>query len=330
MIPAPESTPRIWLCLSSLGAAAVLTAACSAGEDRAAGPAATKSDTTTAKTAEPKNKSTAQTDTLASEKEPRAKASAEPKARLALAAKSGALARAENTATPETPIARAVRIVAECQDQYKSVTDYTCTFWKRERIAGTLIPVHIMAMKVRTKPQSIYLRFQQPAKGREAIFVAGRHGGKVVAHDVGFNKLLAGTLHLEPTSSRAMAECRHPITEAGIGPLLETVSKRWALELNQTESVVAFDDMKVGEQHCLMIETTHPDRGAEFLFHKVRLYIDKDLRLPIRFEAYDWPKSPGAEPELAEEYTYSELKLNVGLKDVDFDVANSSYSFGRF
>ena len=153
-----------------------------------------------------------------------------------------------------------------------------------------------MAMKVRTKPQSIYLKFEQPAKGREAIYVAGRHGGKVLAHDVGFNKLLAGTLHLEPTSARAMEDCRHPITEAGIGPLLETVSQRWALELNQNETVVTFDDMLVGEQHCLMIETTHPGRGGDFLFHKVRLFIDKELGLPIRFEAYDWPKHPGASP----------------------------------
>ncbi len=187
-----------------------------------------------------------------------------------------------------------------------------------------------MAMKVRTKPQSIYLRFQQPATGREAIYIAGRHGGKVLAHDVGFNKLVAGTLALEPTSSRAMDDCRHPITEAGIGPLLETVSKRWAVELDPDETVVKFADMLVGEQHCTMIETTHPKKSRAFMFYRVRLYIDKELGLPIRFEAYDWPKSKRAEPELAEEYTYTGLKLNVGLSDLDFDVANSAYSFGRF
>ena len=86
-------------------------------------------------------------------------------------------------------------------------------------------------MKVRTKPQSIYFKFQRPAHGREAIYIAGRHGGKVLAHDVGLNKILAGTLQLDPTSSRAMEDCRHPITEAGIGPLLETLAKRWAAEL---------------------------------------------------------------------------------------------------
>ncbi len=187
-----------------------------------------------------------------------------------------------------------------------------------------------MAMKVRTKPQSIYLKFQQPAHGREAIYIAGRHGGKVLAHDVGFNKLLAGTLALEPTSSRTMTECRHPITEAGIGPLLDTISKRRALELNPRETVVNFANMLVGEQHCLMIETTHPEKRPDFMFYRVRLYIDKELALPIRFEAYDWPKRRGTEPDLAEEYTYSDLKLNVGLSDLDFDVANAAYSFGRF
>ena len=136
----------------------------------------------------------------------------------------------------ETPIERALRAIAESQARYDRVEDYTCTFYKRERIAGRMTPLHIMSMKVRTKPQSIYFKFQQPAHGREAIYIAGRHGSKVLAHDVGLNKILAGTLALEPTSSRAMEDCRHPITEAGIGPLLETLAKRWAVELDPEET----------------------------------------------------------------------------------------------
>ncbi len=211
------------------------------------------------------------------------------------------------------------------------MTDYTCTFFKQERIAGRLIPVHIMSMKVRAKPQSIYLKFQQPARGREAIYVAGKHGGRVLAHDVGFNKLLAGTLELEPRSARAMEDCRHPITEAGIGPLLETVAKRWSSELKPADSIIQFrEDMQVGTARCMMIESIHPERRPDFLHHKVRVFIDQDLGLPIRFEAYDWPKQRGAEAELTEQYTYTELKLNVGLEDSDFDTSNAAYSFGRF
>ncbi len=238
---------------------------------------------------------------------------------------------ATRSARDESPIERAIRAIADCQSRYELVEDYTCTFYKRERIAGRMTPQNVMSMKVRTKPQSIYFKFQQPVHGREAIYIAGRHGSKVLAHDVGLNKLLAGTLALEPTSSRAMEDCRHPITEAGIGPLLETLAKRWAAELDPEETKVAFrDDMLVGQRRCVMIEAVHPHPRPEFLHHMVRVYIDQELGLPIRFEAFDWAKRHGADPELTEEYSYWHLKLNVGLRDIDFDATNSAYSFGRF
>jgi hypothetical protein len=239
--------------------------------------------------------------------------------------------RAPAIATSGSPIERANRMIADCQARYQSIEDYTCTFFKRERIEGRTTPLYIMLMKVRTKPQSIYFKFERPARGREAIFIAGRHGNKVLAHDVGFNKILAGTVQLEPTSSRAMEDCRHPITEAGIGPLLETLAKRWAVELGPDESKVTFhDDMMIGSARCTMIESTHPHRRPAFLHHKVRVFIDQELGLPIRFEAYDWPRHHKAEPELVEEYSYMQLKLNVHLRDIDFDTANAEYSFGRF
>jgi Protein of unknown function (DUF1571) len=231
----------------------------------------------------------------------------------------------------EASTAKAIRIITDCQARYQTVNDYTCTFYKRERVDGHLTPLHVMTMKVRTKPQSIYLRFQRPAQGREAIYIAGRNRGKILAHDVGFNKILAGTLQIEPTSAQAMEDNRHPITEAGIGPLIETLAKRWSAELNPEDSKMAFrDDMLVGTRRCSMIESTHPHRRPHLLFHKVRVFIDQELGLPIRFEAYNWPKLPHSEAELTEEYSYSNLKLNVGLQDIDFDVANTAYSFGRF
>jgi Protein of unknown function (DUF1571) len=231
----------------------------------------------------------------------------------------------------DASIAKAIRMITDCQARYQTVNDYTCTFYKRERVDGHLTPLHVMTMKVRTKPPSIYLRFQRPAQGREAIYIAGRNRGKILVHDVGFNKVLAGTLQLEPTCARAMEDNRHPITEAGIGPLIDTLAKRWSAELNPEDSKMAMrDDMLVGTRRCSLIESTHPHRRPHLLFHKVRVFIDQELGLPIRFEAYSWPKLPHSEAELTEEYTYSNLKLNVGLRDIDFDVANTAYSFGRF
>ena len=159
----------------------------------------------------------------------------------------------------------------------------------------------------------------------------GETAARVLAHDVGFTKFLAGTVELEPTSSRAMENNRHPITDAGIGALIDTVARRWDAELTPGESVLTFDsEMTIGPRGCMMIESTHPRPRPEFQFHKVRLFIDSELNLPIRFEGYDWPKTDGGVADLVEEYSYIDLKLNVGLREVDFDCANRQYSFGRF
>jgi hypothetical protein len=234
-------------------------------------------------------------------------------------------------ASLDSPIARALRAIDECQARYEAVRDYVCTFSKRERIDGRLTTPHVMFMKARTHPRSVYLKFRQPAAGREAIFIEGRHQGKVLAHDVGLGRLIAGTLQLDPTGARAMAECRHPITEAGIGPLLQTLEARWTAELDSSESRVDFrESERVGQRPCTVIEVTHTRQDPDFLFYQVHLYIDRDLGLPVRFEAYDWPATQNSAPDLVEEYTYSDLKLNVGLDDIDFDVSNEDYEFGRF
>src|SRR5262249_15062929 len=65
----------------------------------------------------------------------------------------------------DSPIARALRTVAECKARCDRVRDYTCTFSKRERISGTLSSPHLLSMKVRSHPRSIYIKFQQPSAG---------------------------------------------------------------------------------------------------------------------------------------------------------------------
>jgi hypothetical protein len=186
-------------------------------------------------------------------------------------------------------------------------------------------------MKSRVEPASIYFKFQAPNRGREAIYVEGRHDGRVLAHDVGFGKWIAGTMKLDPQGSMAMGASRHPITDAGIGPLIETVAQRWADELTPGESLVTLHSgIQLDDRPCTMIESIHPRRQTGFLFHKVTLYIDCELGLPTRFEAYDWPKHPGSPPELVEEYTYRDIRTDVGLSDEDFDPANKGYNFGRF
>ena len=57
------------------------------------------------------------------------------------------------------------------------------------------------------------------------------------------------------------------------------------------------------------------------------MFVDEELNIPVRYEAYDWPAQPGDEMQLLEEYSYLDVKLNVGLTDADFDDKNPAYSF---
>jgi hypothetical protein len=57
--------------------------------------------------------------------------------------------------------------------------------------------------------------------------------------------------------------------------------------------------------------------------------MDDEWKIPVRYAAYAWPKTAGVDPEVIEEYTYQKIKINVGLTDKDFDVANSEYNFHR-
>jgi hypothetical protein len=228
-------------------------------------------------------------------------------------------------------IEEARALIARAAESWSSVEDYVCDFHKQERIDGKLMPAGLMRLKARTKPSSLYFKFVSPNKGREAIFVAGRNDGKVLAHDVGVLKLLGGTMRLDPKGSMAMTDNRHPITEAGLGELIATVSERWRVELSPEVSDITIEPGTLCcGRTCTMVDSTHPVRRADFFFYKVRLFFDDELGLPIRYEAYDWPKPDGTPGDLLEEYTYENLETNVGLTDINFDPANPAYSFGRF
>jgi hypothetical protein len=71
----------------------------------------------------------------------------------------------------------------------------------------------------------------------------------------------------------------------------------------------------------------HPQQREGFKFHKGRVYIDKKSNLPIRAEQYGFPTKSSDDPPLVEEFSYIDIKTDVTLTDLDFDVANDKYGF---
>ena len=224
----------------------------------------------------------------------------------------------------------------------QNVQDYTCIMMKQERIDGKLNEPEYMKVKIRNQnaargvPFSVYLNFIAPqeAVGREVVYVEGQNNGKLVAHEGKGLRAKFGKVELLPTSALAMEGNRYPITQIGIANLTRRLLEVGAHDMQFGECTVNYrKNAKVktsnDERTCTIIEVVHPVPRRNFLFHKAVIYLDDELNVPIRYEAYSWPKTPGGPPELDEMYTYLSLKLNVGLTNADFDWNNPTYHFVR-
>jgi negative regulator of sigma E activity len=63
------------------------------------------------------------------------------------------------------------------------------------------------------------------------------------------------------------------------------------------------------------------DSGAGYYCYRVLVSFDQENDLPIRVVVYDW------DDRVVEEYVYTQLRLNAGLTDQDFDPENQDYGF---
>jgi len=212
-----------------------------------------------------------------------------------------------------------------------NIRDYSCTVVKRERIDGKLGEHEYMFAKIRQQPFSVYLLFLGPdsVKGQEVLYVDGRNDGNMLAHAGSGVRAMVGTVSLKPQSMLAMAGNRYPITELGVENLTKRLVEVAEHDKQFGECDVNFyPNAKVNGRVCTCIQVSHPVPRRNFRFHLARVFIDDELTIPIRYEAYDWPQEQGGQPVLMEEYTYMNVKVNNGFTDADFDPKNTAYKFG--
>ncbi|HET6440761.1 MAG TPA: DUF1571 domain-containing protein [Phycisphaerae bacterium] len=206
----------------------------------------------------------------------------------------------------------------------RTVTDYTCTFTKQERIGETLAKIETTFLKFREKPFSAYLKWSEPSKGQEVIFVQGRYGGKAVVHQSGLLGLIFRKVSIDPEGKRAMRHSRRPITFAGLGNMLR-------LAIGQCKAAQAKGDL-VLEYQGVREEAGRPayvfnrllPNGKGYPCHQLFILIDQEFLLPVRTEAYLW------DGRLLSDYRYTDLNLNPGLTDEDFSPENREYGYRAF
>ena len=238
------------------------------------------------------------------------------------------------------PLYPALVMAEEALDAIETkIDDYTCDIVRRERIEGKLRGYEFLKAKIRHEqteaetpvPFSVYLRFEKPAsvEGREALFVEGQHGGKVFVRRGGQRMSYVST-YIKPDSRLAMKENRYPITDIGFKRLIERLVEVIENDIQYDEvEVKYFEGAKVGDRVCTRIEVIHPVQRDHFTFSRAMVFVDEKDKLPVGYASYYWPSEAGGKPRLLEEYIYTNIELNVGLTDHDFDRDNPDYGFSH-
>lgn len=242
----------------------------------------------------------------------------------------------ETEARTEAQKQQILQMTREGYERMADIRDYTCLLVKRERVEGVLLDYEFMQAKVRharqsndqTAPFSVYLKFLAPAdvKGREVLYVEGHNDGKIIARKGG-TRFAYITTEIEPESDLALEDNRYPITEFGIENLVKRFLEHVEGSTLADCTIQIMEGAKVDDRACQAIQVTKNRRTDDAQFYLARVYIDQELGIPIHYEAFDWPRREGEEPRLIEQYTYRNVRLNVGLTDADFRRDNPAYGF---
>ena len=223
----------------------------------------------------------------------------------------------------EHPLQPLLRVAeASLAEIDKNVKDYSARVTKRERINGVLGEYQFMFTRIRHKPDSVYLYFLKPYKGREVLFVKGQNKGNLQALSDGWKRRV-GVVSLDPNGRMAMEGQKYPITKFGIRKLTEELVMVAKQDVKFGECTVDVDHFaQLNGRPVTRIDVVHPNPRKNFRFHMARICIDNELKIPIYYASWLWPKKGDKAPPLEEEYSYSNIKINNGYTDLTFSKEN--------
>ncbi len=209
----------------------------------------------------------------------------------------------------------------EARRNYTAVKDYTCTLVTQENVRGKLQDKSIINLKIKAEPFSVHMRWLEPEKSlnQEVIFVQGKNNNKM---RVKSNLVLAKSffVSIDTNDKRVTEHSRHTILEAGIGNMIEQHISQWEKDRQIGKTIVKTEDYVCYDRKCIRIELTRTAKNPAFYCHRTVIFLEKESKLPILLENYDWPTADGPEGgELLEKFGYVRLQFNVGLKDADFN-----------
>lgn len=214
-------------------------------------------------------------------------------------------------------------------DAVRRIDDYTCRVLLSVRQDETLKGPWSAHLKVRHRPLSVYASFFEPENvaGAGSLYWHEKHDGKVLI-DTGPMRGGVVLALLTPDPSRAnpahattlRAFLKVPFEDLHIHgattrmlELLEKAAK------SESYLVRCSHDVSIGARRCTRWEIIGQPKTSQAEFYSAYVYGDDELGLPVRFEVRAMPTRDAVEPVTTAEYTFVDLKLNVGLGDADFE-----------
>jgi len=215
----------------------------------------------------------------------------------------------------DTPKYLIEELLEKCIANYSTIQDYTCIFHKIELVDDELIEEKDIEYKFR-KPLCYYLKWPS---GSEAIYMKGNYNNELKFHSGNIFGFIVFSLN--PRGNLAMTNNRHSILDSHIGHIINIVNTNYNRAKTNKELTITFEGTKVlnGTQ-TLLFKAIFPE-NKDYYGHVININFDAEYYLPVKIEVYGW------EMELLEMYHLSDLHVNVGLSDIDFDINNPDYEF---
>jgi len=204
----------------------------------------------------------------------------------------------------------------QAEAAYAKVDDYTCQMARIERLDGKIKEHHTVLFKYR-KPGHYYMKW--PGDWIELIYVDGHNDNKMIIHG---GKLFEFA-HISVDPALALKYNRHTIREAGLGYVLDLIRHDYQkTQADHEASLSTATESSIDARPAWHFEGRFPPNKG-YYGHLIKLDFDQQSHLPVRIQVYGWKN------ELLEAYTYTQLKLNVGLGEADFDIHNPDYDFDK-
>jgi outer membrane lipoprotein-sorting protein len=210
-------------------------------------------------------------------------------------------------------------LITKSMNQFEQLKDFTCTLEKKINKKGVLYYDPEIQVKFK-RPGHYYFKWGKGEfEGQEVIYVKGKNNNRILGHVGGIFRFI--TLRLNPEGSIAMKRHHHSLNNSGMQKIFNILNNSYTRHIKTGTGIIELTGEGMIDNRAAWVIRAEFPENMGYYNAKILLYMDKEHMLPIKVTVYDWSDV------IYEEYTFHNLKLDVGLNEKDFDPDNYEYNF---